>query len=1490
MSKLQNDKISVDLDLRAQKAQETIHRLTKNMEQLKKQNQEHRKEISRLAAAEGDFSADIRRLNEDIRKNTKEIDANKRAINDERQKIDISRMSAADLGKELKRLKSELSHTSKATNPKRYKELEIQIRNTEKAYAQATKSSRGFLTSMLSLDKMSTSIKGFFMGLGMVITTYVVGSFKNLVATIQDFERSNSKLAAVLQTTISGVSRLTEQAKFLGRTTTATASQVTGLQTELAKLGFSQDVIEKLTPATLKFAKAVDTDLSSAAAFAGSAMRMFNKDAGDAESVMATFAVATSKSALDFNKLQASLSTIGPVANAFGFSVEDTTALLGQLSNAGFDASSAATATRNILLNLADANGALAQALGGPVKNLDGMVAGLQKLNAEGVDLNKALELTDKRSVAAFTTFLNGADNILTLRDSITDCTGDFRNMTKTMADNAAGGWAGFTSAVEGLVLKFFDFREALKTVYEWATAIVNWIGELVDAFSPLGSILTTVAGAIGKLIASVGQLVGWLTRLFSQTALGRAMLNGLVAALVTFKVATLLASKATKDLFVNMMANVKAGLQYIKNLGKQVAALFATSAANTTAAATTRSLNAAMKANVIMLVVSALAALVTAIIAYNSKTDDATEKTGALTEARREAAREYGEQKGKIEALILVANNENISLERRKKAVDELNRTIPNYNAQIDATTGKYKASTEALKEYLNALEKELRYKANQKKLEELVSEAEDKRMAFDETELKVNRNIKKKREQQRAIIPGQSSYKPDSYAGLISIPTANYGENEKLEREIWEEANKRARARQEWKNAQEEVNKMKSFIDKGLDSGYMVAPGTGDNIEKEVTTPIKNAGAAAHSTVDEVKKLRAELKQLNKEDPKTDEEYDSIRDRKKQIRERLKELNGSGKSKSKHTPGTYSEDSLDEATASADDLHQQKLLDINKLKGTIPEYDLVIKKNQEMIRYCGDLQKAMTALRDKTDATHTQTLDKIKERENEIAVDIQASQQAINKATADKEAEAHRQRLEANKAFYETQEQEMRRSVNEGKVTEEAADMYLLARKKEFHEQQLQELNDFYNKSKDADYLAADERAKLLEKTQGDIRSMTSQVLTDTGTLMEKIRELSTDTTSADGIRSMYDAQRMSIEQTYAQAVKTAGLSDEQIVALEQNKQRRIAELDYQQQEQQWQLQELTGLTWGQEYERELAQLENYHKQGLIKEKDYQSKKLQLGVTNAKKYFDYYSGLSGSMFQAIQDAEIAQSDAKFDVLIQQARNNGEDTAALEEEKENKKLEIQKKYADVNFAIKISQIIADTAVAIMQAFSQLGPIGGAVAAALITATGIAQVIQAKAERDKIKNMQPGRTSGSGSVKAPTSPAKAERALTGYSEGGYTGDGDRYEVAGVVHRGEYVVPKPIMENPRVIDAVGTIEAIRRNKMAGSGIPATTPSGSYADGGFTTPAAMPEFTELVTATQELREAARNIRAYVVLRDIDNARESLDRARAPFTRKP
>lgn len=1442
MAKLNNDKIAVELDLKAQKAQEEIRRLTKATDELRKQNQAYRKEKAALERVEGDHTAEYARLNAAIEANKREIEANNRAMEKARKEIDISRMSAADLGKELKRLKGELNKTSKALYPERYRELENEIRRVEKAHAEATRSTRGFLASLLSLDKIATSIKGFFMGLGMVIMTQVIGAFKQLTNIIQDFERANSKLASVLGTTIDGVSRLTDQAKYLGRTTTATASQVTGLQTELAKLGFTQDVIEKLTPSVLKFAKAVDTDLSSAAAFAGAAMRMFNKDADQAEAVMASFAVATTKSALDFHKLEASLSTVGPVANAFGFSLEETTALLGQLSNAGFDASRAATATSNILLNLADANGDLAKALGGPVTNLDELVNGLNKLNAEGVDLAKALELTDKRSVAAFSTFLNGSDSILALRDSITDCTDDFQQMAATMADNAAGSFAGFQSAVEGLILKFFDFREALKTLYEWGTDIINWIGEIVDAFSPMGTMIGWAATTVGALVSALGTLVGWITKLFTQTAAGRMILNGVVAALVAYKVATLLASNATKT-FISNIANA------IKAIIAKTAAVYSAAKADGAAAVATRLWNAALMANPIILIISLLAMAVAAIMGYNSAMDDATEKTDAWTEASKEAAKQYGEQKGKIQALIMVAENENLSLERRKKAVAELNRIIPNYNAQIDATTGKYKASKQALDAYLISLEKEMRYKANESKMRELVAAAEEARDAYDEAE----------------IAAAKAGRTTRNWLGFVYPSDAQKNANSK---------------KSLWKKAEDDLQAFQGRMKKAIEDGTITPPEITEEIET-VNTGLDNTNKTASETVTRLKEINTELKRLRKMDPESDEELDRIQKRIKLLQEEKKEL--LGKAKAKRTPGTYKEDSLDQVTAPVDDAHQRRLLEINKQDLT--ETERTIAKNQELIRYCFELNNALETLRANTDSTHTKTLDAITAEQNKLAAQSLTAQKAINTAMVKQDSEDYKQRKTAAEAFYKQQSDLIRASVINDADLQEAANVYLLDLDRQNHADQLKELQQYYDKVAAADYYTKDEKTKLLQQLGKDIRSVQSQILTDTGKFTELMREATTDTTSKEGITASFDRQRSAMI-LYYEALKDAeGVSAEEIVALETEKQRRIAALNYQYQEQMWQLQELVGLSWADEYERELAQLENYHRQGLISTKDYEKKKLQLGVTNAKKYFDYYANLSGSMFSAIQDAEIAQSDAKYDVLIQQAKNNGEDTAALEEEKENKKLEIQKKYADVDFAIKISTIIGNTAVAIMQAFAQLGPIGGAIAAAMLTATGVAQVVSAKAERDKIKNMQPSNTAGSSGTVA--APAKAERVLSGYSDGGYTGDGDRYEVAGVVHRGEYVVPKPIMDNPRVVDAVGTIEAIRRNKILGSGM-AAAPSAGYADGGYTVPAPSLSMEEFTKAVQEFRAATKAIRAYIVYKDIEDAKETMDRARAPFTR--
>lgn len=306
----------------------------------------------------------------------------------------------------------------------------------------------------------------------------LTGAIRQGVNTAIDFEAANSKLAAILGTTKGEIKDLTADARRLGEATKYTASEATNLQIELSKLGFSKTEILDMTEGVLKFAQATGAELPEAAALAGAALRMFGADTEETERYVSAMAVATTKSALSFSYLQTAMPIVGPVAKAFNFTIEDTLALLGKLADAGFDASMSATATRNILLNLADGSGKLAQALGGPVKTLPELVDGLQRLKEQGIDLNSTLEMTDKRSVAAFNAFLTASDKIVPLRDQITGVEDDLNKMADTMGNNVQGALYNLSSAWESLMLTIMDNTGAMKDFIDMATNGIRKINE----------------------------------------------------------------------------------------------------------------------------------------------------------------------------------------------------------------------------------------------------------------------------------------------------------------------------------------------------------------------------------------------------------------------------------------------------------------------------------------------------------------------------------------------------------------------------------------------------------------------------------------------------------------------------------------------------------------------------------------------------------------------------------------------------------------------------------------------------------------------------------------------------------------------------------------------------------------------------------------------------------------------------------------------------
>lgn len=1367
MAKIKSDYISWTLQLKADGVQKEIHNITEANQELKESNKSLRKEMRDLEKQGKAGTAEYKNLNNELKKNNAIVRENGEKLKLLESRLDKTNMSAAQLEKAAKRLRTELRNTVKNLEPEKYRALQKELNEVEKAMGKASKGSSGLGVSLRSLDKITEIIRGTLWSLGLIITGQIVDTFKNAINVIIDFEAENSKLAAVLGTTKAGIKDLTDQAKQLGATTSYTASEVTKLQIELAKLGFAKDQITAMTPEVLKFAKAVDTDLGSAAALTGAALRIFGLEAEDAGRVVSTMAIGTTKSALSFTYLQSALSTVGPVANAFGFTIEETTALLGALANSGFDASSAATATRNIMLNMADSSGKLAKALGGPVKNLDDLTAGLQKLEKDGVNLAEALELTDKRSVAAFQTFLHGSKTLTELRDGVTDCTEAFDGMVDEMSDNVRGSLYILQSTLEGVVLRFYESKGAIRTMIDGVTWLINGIGKLIDFINKYS--------------------------LYTYT---------LVAAVTAYTV-------AVRINLIEIYRKIKASMAAAVADRAHAASMLAATTGCSKLTAALRILWATMTKHPYALIAAAIVAVIVAMLQWRKATNDQAKAEKELQDIRTGATKKLDDEKNHINTLIAAAKNETLSMKDRQDAVKELNRIIPDYNAQLDETTGKYKASKKALDKYLQSLAKKYELEGAKERLKELGKEAADAAVEIE--------NARKKLEESKKD------------RGLY----LEEGTGKTYETKSWGEL----------------------MAQSDLVSAYNKK----NDIEKR-----RKAITDVYGT--DLQKDAVEEANANNNNNNNSNRFGDDKDKKSPTDKKLKEL------KAEH----------DQRMA----LIAQQGREENKLQSEIE-----LEKVKENERYATARLEAVKELGEKTAATNKEELTKQKEAAAKAATDLIAAQDNMEDTLLAREKENRDKRIALENAYYQQQKASMDQALQNGTITKGQHDAYMLEVEQAHSSQMAQIARDYQECVAEIDIYGNEKREKIQKEANDAVIAADNNLLAARARTIQKIREMEqANPIGLAGMTQKRDRMIADVQASYDAMIQIAQQAGLDTVELERQKQAKISQINYEYQEQVYQLQQELGVTWAQEYDNELAKYKQLLNQEYISEEQFQKKKLQLQTKNVKKYFDYYSGLSSSMIDAMQQYEMDAVDAKYDVLIREAENNGEDTTALEEEKENEKLEIQKKYADVNFAVKCSQIIADTAVSIMMAYAQLGPIAGSVAAALMGVTGAMQLASAKAERDKIKNMQPKKssTTSTGKVKQPPT---AERVVKGYSDGGYTGDGGRYEVAGYVHKGEYVVPQPIMDDPRVVDAVGTIEAIRRQRNNNNPMP------GYADGGPVgdqpdTPAPGALGTrEIREAARDIKEAAasiRKVKAYIVYQDFEKSKETIDNARDVFTR--
>lgn len=448
--------------------------LERQMKDLQSSTKKTRDELKSLEKAGKTGSQEHQTLTKTLKGQEKTLADCKEKYNKLQSAISLENKTLAELRNHLKLTSAALSKAVPGTE--NWKKLNAEVQNTKarlKELTSQTGQTKG------ALEKLSSVKAG-----AVAAFAAVAGAIRGVAKAFQkivDFEQANANLSTIIGKNVKEIESLTYSAMELGRTTEYTASQVTLLQTELAKLGFKENSIMDMQEAVLHFATAIGTTLPEAAAMAGATLRMFGLNAKDTEDTLSVLTAGANNSALSFSYYQTAMATVGPVAKTFGFSLRDTVALLGTLANAGFDASSAATATRNILLNLADSSGKLAVALGKPVSTFPELMDGLKTLKAQGVDLNTTLELTDKRSVSAFNTFLDGADAALELRDSLEDVGDVLKRTAEERINTVEGSVKLLQSAWEGLILSFRESSGPIKSVIDWLTKMIESLSDLIN-------------------------------------------------------------------------------------------------------------------------------------------------------------------------------------------------------------------------------------------------------------------------------------------------------------------------------------------------------------------------------------------------------------------------------------------------------------------------------------------------------------------------------------------------------------------------------------------------------------------------------------------------------------------------------------------------------------------------------------------------------------------------------------------------------------------------------------------------------------------------------------------------------------------------------------------------------------------------------------------------------------------------------------------------
>lgn len=476
---------------------EAVERSNETFEAAKQKLAEAQKKYEETAAAQGENSKAAKEAEKEVIKAAAAVQSAGNQYDDYRKQLAYAESALVSSNQALERFErtqnGEIGALQKLGDA--FKSLGEKISDLTKKAAEL--SFKAAETSAKAFVEVTET--GFKAGLKAVETyaatfakaAETVGKFAFSVGS--DFEAQMSTVASISGATGEELERLSAKASEMGATTSFSATESAKALEYMAMAGWETQDMENGLQGIVYLAQASGEELATVSDIVTDSMTAFGMSADQSEYFANVLAKTASNANTNVGMMGETFQYVAPLAGALGYSIEDMSAAIGLMANAGIKGSMSGTALRNIITNLATPTDDVAEAMetlgialtneDGTMKSfretLDSMRAGFANLS-EVEKAQYASTIAGQRGMSGLLAIVNSSDeDFQELTEKIHKCGDAAEEMSKIRLDNLAGDITLFKSALEGAGKKIYDeFSENLRDIVKDGNKIIDSFNE----------------------------------------------------------------------------------------------------------------------------------------------------------------------------------------------------------------------------------------------------------------------------------------------------------------------------------------------------------------------------------------------------------------------------------------------------------------------------------------------------------------------------------------------------------------------------------------------------------------------------------------------------------------------------------------------------------------------------------------------------------------------------------------------------------------------------------------------------------------------------------------------------------------------------------------------------------------------------------------------------------------------------------------------------